>query len=46
MQLVAEIFYQFISKYWRQNLQVVFVANGDYQMVFRDIWIIMDFRSA
>jgi starch synthase/alpha-amylase len=36
-QLLAEIFYQVISKYWHQNLQVIFVANGNYQMVFRDI---------
>jgi starch synthase/alpha-amylase len=36
-QLLADIFYQVISKYWDQNLQVVFVANGDYQMTFRDI---------
>ncbi len=36
-QLLAEIFYAVISKYWEQNLQVVFVANGDYQRVFRDI---------
>jgi starch synthase/alpha-amylase len=36
-QLLADIFYPIISNYWDQNLQVVFVANGDYQMVFRDI---------
>jgi starch synthase/alpha-amylase len=36
-QLLAEIFYKVISSYWDQNLQVVFVANGDYQMVFRNI---------
>jgi len=36
-QLLAEIFYRVISSYWDQNLQVVFVANGDYQMAFRDI---------
>jgi starch synthase/alpha-amylase len=36
-QLLAEIFYKFISNYWNQNLQIVFVANGDYQVVFRDI---------
>ena len=36
-QLLADIFYQVISKYWDQNLQIVFVANGDYQMTFRDI---------
>jgi starch synthase/alpha-amylase len=36
-QLLADIFYSVISDYWQQNLQIVFVANGDYQMVFRDI---------
>ena len=36
-QLLADIFYQVISKYWDRNLQIVFVANGDYQMIFRDI---------
>ncbi|MCJ7539520.1 MAG: glycogen/starch synthase [Desulfobacterales bacterium] len=36
-QLLAEIFYQVISKYWDQNLQVIFVADGNYQMIFRDI---------
>ena len=35
--LLADIFYQVISGFWDQNLQIVFVANGDYQMVFRDI---------
>jgi starch synthase/alpha-amylase len=36
-QLLAEIFYSIISHYWNQNLQIVFVANGDYQMDFRNI---------
>ncbi|MBW2192327.1 MAG: glycogen/starch synthase [Deltaproteobacteria bacterium] len=36
-QLLVDIFYRVISKYWDRNLQIVFVANGDYQMVFRDI---------
>ena len=36
-QLLADIFYMVISRYWDQNLQIVFVANGDHQMVFRDI---------
>ena len=36
-QLLADVFYNVISKYWDQNLQIVFVANGDYQMTFRDI---------
>jgi starch synthase/alpha-amylase len=35
--LLADIFYKVISSYWDQNLEIVFVANGDYQMVFRDI---------
>ena len=36
-QLLADIFYMVLSKYWNQNLQVVFVADGEYQRVFRDI---------
>lgn len=36
-QLLAETIYQLISTYWRQNLQVVFVADGPYQRVFQDI---------
>ena len=36
-QLLAEIFYKLLSTWWEENLQVVFVANGDYQQVFRDI---------
>lgn len=36
-QLLAEAFYGIISDYWDMNLQVVFVANGEYQQVFRDI---------
>ncbi|MGD2184505.1 MAG: glycogen/starch synthase [Desulfobacterales bacterium] len=36
-QLLADILYKTISGYWNQNLQIIFVANGDYQHVFRDI---------
>ncbi len=36
-RLLADIFYQMVSKYWDQNLQVVFVADGEYQNVFRNI---------
>jgi starch synthase len=36
-QLLADIFYEVISKYWNHNLQVVFVADGPFQPVFRDI---------
>jgi starch synthase/alpha-amylase len=36
-ELLAHIFYEVISTYWEDNLQVVFVANGEYQPIFRDI---------
>ncbi|MDA8141721.1 MAG: glycogen/starch synthase [Desulfobacteraceae bacterium] len=36
-QLLADIFYHLVSKYWSKNLQVVFVADGPYQHVFRNI---------
>ncbi len=36
-QLLADIFYRVISTYWDQHLQVVFVANGDYQNIFKNI---------
>ena len=36
-QLLADIFYNVISEFWEDGLQVVFVANGDYQSIFRDI---------
>lgn len=36
-QLVSDILYRVIDKYWSQGLQVVFVANGAYQQVFHDI---------
>ncbi len=35
--LLADILYRVLSTYWKQNLQIIFVANGDYQSVFRDI---------
>lgn len=36
-QLLAEILYQVVSSYWEQNLQIVFVADGEYQKIFWDI---------
>lgn len=36
-QLLADIFYRMLSKFWDKNLQVIFVADGDYQQVFRNI---------
>jgi ADP-glucose type glycogen/starch synthase len=36
-QLLSDILFNLVSKYWKQDLQVVFVANGAYQPIFRDI---------
>ncbi len=36
-QLLADILYAVIARYWEDCLQVVFVANGEYQQHFRDI---------
>lgn len=36
-QLVSDILYATVDKYWKDGLQFVFVANGSYQQVFHDI---------
>jgi len=36
-QLLAEILYDVVSRYWEQNLQIFFVANGDFQQYFKEI---------
>ncbi|MFP4225746.1 MAG: glycogen synthase [Desulfobacterales bacterium] len=36
-QLMAEILYKTIDTYWDQHLEIVFVANGGFKQVFRDI---------
>jgi len=36
-QLLAEILYKVISSFWEENLQIVFVADGEYQKIFWDI---------
>ena len=36
-QLLTDILYKVISKYWDRHLQVAVVANGAYQQAFRDI---------
>ena len=36
-QLLADILYRVVSAYWDEHLQVVFVANGEFQKYFRDI---------
>ncbi|MCF8111212.1 MAG: glycogen/starch synthase [Desulfobacteraceae bacterium] len=36
-QLLADILYYMVSKYWNRNLQVIFVANGVFQKHFLSI---------
>jgi starch synthase len=36
-KLLSDILHEVASKYWKDNLQIVFVANGEYQSVFKDI---------
>ncbi|MDY6857574.1 MAG: glycogen/starch synthase, partial [Thermodesulfobacteriota bacterium] len=36
-QLLAEIIYDVTSRYWKQNLEIIFVADGEYQQHFKDI---------
>ncbi len=44
-QLLAEIFYTVISKYYKDNLQIAIVANGSYQQIFRNIAAFHDMRG-
>jgi len=44
-QLLAEILYEVVSAHWEQNLEIVFVANGEYQRVFRDIVLYHGFQA-
>ncbi|MBI9085816.1 MAG: glycogen/starch synthase [Desulfobacterales bacterium] len=36
-QLLADILYRMVHTYWDRGLQLVFVANGEYQPIFRNI---------
>lgn len=36
-QLLTEILYKVVSRYWHQNLQIVFVADGEFQKHFNNI---------
>jgi len=36
-QLLAEILYAVVSRYWEQNLQIVMVANGEFKTHFQHI---------
>lgn len=42
-QLLAEIMYDLVHRYYDRNLQIAIVANGSYQKVFRDIVAFHDF---
>lgn len=44
-QLLAEILYDVISRYWAEQLQLVIVASGPYQQVFHDIVQFHDFHE-
>jgi starch synthase len=36
-QLLADILYKVVSRYWEENLEIVFVADGEFQRHFKDI---------
>ncbi|MBF0224802.1 MAG: glycogen/starch synthase [Desulfobacterales bacterium] len=36
-QLLSEILYRVVSSYWHQNLQIIFVADGEYKKYFKEI---------
>ena len=36
-QLMANILYDVVAKYWVENLEIVFVADGEFQKYFQDI---------
>lgn len=41
-QLLSDILYRVVSSWWADNLQIVFVANGEYERVFKNI---VDFHN-
>lgn len=41
--LLAHVLYNIVSRHYDKNLQIVFIANGTYQQVFRDIVRFHDF---
>lgn len=44
-QLLADILYDVISRYWDQHLQIVFVANGEFRQHFQHIVQAHDFQK-
>ena len=35
--MLADILYEVVSRYWEENLEIVFVADGEFQRHFKDI---------
>jgi starch synthase/alpha-amylase len=44
-QLMAESLYEVISRYWSQHLEIVFVADGDFKQIFKNIVGFHELRS-
>jgi starch synthase len=44
-QLLAEILYTVVSRYWERDLEVVFVADGEFQGIFQHIVDFHDLRE-
>ena len=36
-QLLSDIIYHVVSMYWENQLEIIFIANGAYQNIFKDI---------
>ena len=36
-QLLTEILYQIVARYWKQNIEIVFIADGEFQRHFKEI---------
>jgi starch synthase len=36
-QLLADILYDIVARYWKENLEIVFVADGEFQRHFKNI---------
>jgi starch synthase/alpha-amylase len=36
-QLLADVLYDVVARYWKENLEIVFVADGAFQRHFKDI---------
>ncbi len=44
-QLLADILYRVVSKYWEQKLEIIFVASGDFKRHFKEIVWFHDLES-